>query len=65
MSEAKKNLHSKELFYESLHKSLHNYLKAKLHIETSEFSKEKIQDLFKQYRFQALCSSKEMLDQQE
>lgn len=46
LSEAKKNLHSKELFYESLHKSLHNYLKAKLSIETSEFSKEKIRGLF-------------------
>ncbi|NQY05752.1 MAG: protein BatD, partial [Flavobacteriaceae bacterium] len=45
LSEAKKNLGQKELFYESLHKSLHNYLKAKLHIETSEFSKEKIDQL--------------------
>jgi hypothetical protein len=26
----------------ALEKSLHNYLKAKLHIETTEFSKEKI-----------------------
>ena len=29
----------------ALEKALHNYLKAKLHIETSEFTKEKIQDL--------------------
>lgn len=46
LSEAKKNLHSKELFYESLHKSLHNYLKAKLGLETSEFSKDKIKNVF-------------------
>jgi hypothetical protein len=46
LSEAKKNLNNKDAFYESLHKSLHNYLKAKLQIETSEFSKEKITALF-------------------
>ncbi|MFD0963188.1 BatD family protein [Pseudofulvibacter geojedonensis] len=46
LSDAKKNLHSKDLFYESLHKSLHNYLKAKLGIETSEFSKDKIKNIF-------------------
>lgn len=48
LSEAKKNLNNKDAFYESLHKSLHNYLKAKLQIETTEFSKEKIGLLFKQ-----------------
>jgi hypothetical protein len=46
LSESKKNLNNKAAFYESLHKSLHNYLKAKLQIETSEFSKEKITALF-------------------
>ena len=46
LSEAKRNLNDKDLFYESLHKSLHNYLKAKLQVETSEFSKEKISDIF-------------------
>ena len=46
LSESKKNLNNKDAFYESLHKSLHNYLKAKLQIETSEFSKEKITALF-------------------
>ncbi|NER14338.1 protein BatD [Leptobacterium flavescens] len=45
LSEAKKAIGKKELFYESLERALHNYLKAKLHIETSEFSKEKISDL--------------------
>jgi type III secretory pathway component EscR len=46
LSEAKKNLNNKDAFYESLQKSLHNYLKAKLQIETTEFSKEKITQLF-------------------
>ena len=46
LSEAKKNLNNKDAFYESLHKSLHNYLKAKLQIETAEFSKEKITSVF-------------------
>jgi len=45
LSEAKKAIGKKEAFYESLERALHNYLKAKLHIETSEFSKEKITDL--------------------
>ena len=46
LSDAKKNLNDKSNFYESLHKSLHNYLKAKLQIETSEFSTEKIASIF-------------------
>lgn len=46
LSEAKKNLNNKDQFYESLHKSLHNYLKAKLQVETSEFSKDKIASIF-------------------
>lgn len=46
LSEAKKNLNNKDAFYESLHKSLHNYLKAKLQIETAEFSKDKITAVF-------------------
>jgi hypothetical protein len=46
LSESKKNLDNKEQFYESLHKSLHNYLKAKLQVETSEFSKDKIAATF-------------------
>ena len=45
LSAAKKNLGHKEEFYVALEKALHNYLKAKLKIETSEFSKEKITDL--------------------
>ncbi|TWO33840.1 protein BatD [Seonamhaeicola sediminis] len=44
---AKKSLGQKELFYIALEKALHNYLKAKLHIETSEFSKDRITQLLK------------------
>lgn len=39
---AKKALGDKKAFYVAMEKGLHNYLKAKLHLETSEFSKEKI-----------------------
>ena len=42
LSTAKKALGNKESFYIALEKGLHNYLKAKLKIETSEFSKDKI-----------------------
>ena len=45
LSEAKKVLGNKEAFYIALEKALHNYLKAKLHIETSDFSKDKISNL--------------------
>ena len=45
LSEAKKNIANKELFYIALEKSLHNFLKAKLHIETSEMSKERIREI--------------------
>lgn len=47
LSEAKKTLGNKESFYNALERALHNYLKAKLKIETSEFSKDKIQELLK------------------
>lgn len=45
LSAAKKALGDKEAFYIALEKGLHNYLKAKLKIETSEFSKDKIATL--------------------
>ncbi|WP_179375332.1 BatD family protein [Winogradskyella wichelsiae] len=45
LTEAKKALGQKESFYLALEKALHNYLKAKLNIETSDFNKEKIEDL--------------------
>lgn len=45
LSEAKKQLGKKEAFYVALEKALHNFLKAKLLIETSEISKEKIAEI--------------------
>ncbi|RKS94938.1 oxygen tolerance protein BatD [Flavobacterium limicola] len=45
LSEAKKQINNKELFYIALEKAMHNFLKAKLHIETSEMSKNNIQEL--------------------
>ena len=42
LSEAQKQLGKREAFYESLERALHNYLKAKLGIETTDISKEKI-----------------------
>ncbi|MFT5215098.1 MAG: hypothetical protein ACI83H_000205 [Glaciecola sp.] len=45
LKEAQKTLGDKEQFYNALERALHNYLKAKLNIETSDFSKEKIQEL--------------------
>ena len=48
LSKAKKELGNKEAFYIALEKALHNYLKAKLKIETSEFSKDKISTLLSQ-----------------
>ena len=45
LGESKKSLGNKESFYVALEKALHNYLKAKLRIETSDLSKEKISSL--------------------
>jgi hypothetical protein len=45
LSEAKKQINNKEPFYVALEKAMHNFLKAKLHIETSEMSKSNIQEL--------------------
>ena len=45
LSEAKKSLGQKEQFYNALERALHNYLKSKLRLETSEFNKEKIEEL--------------------
>ncbi|QLE01333.1 protein BatD [Galbibacter sp. BG1] len=53
LSEAKRNLGNKEAFYESLERALHNYLKAKLKIVTSEFSKEKISELLRSKNVEA------------
>ena len=45
LSSAKKAFHDQVIFYEALERALHNYLKAKLKIETTEMSKEKIERL--------------------
>ena len=45
LSQAKKQLGKKEAFYVALEKALHNYLKAKLQVETSDISKEKIAEI--------------------
>lgn len=45
LSQARKELGKKEAFYIALEKALHNYLKAKLHVETSEISIEKIAEI--------------------
>ncbi len=43
--EAKKNIGDQTAFYLTLERALHNYLKAKLHIQTREMSKERIVEL--------------------
>ncbi|MCL9805925.1 BatD family protein [Flavobacterium amniphilum] len=45
LSEAQKQLANKEPFYIALERALHNFLKAKLHLETFEMSKDKIKEL--------------------
>ncbi|WP_196895532.1 BatD family protein [Aureivirga marina] len=47
LSEAKKQLGKKEEFYIALEKALHNFLKAKLQVETTDISKEKIAEILK------------------
>jgi len=42
---AKKTIGEKDLFYEALERALHNFLKAKLNIETTDLNKEKIRGL--------------------
>ena len=45
LGSAKKTFHDQVAFYEALERALHNYLKAKLKIETTELSKDKIERL--------------------
>ncbi len=45
LSEAKNQINNKEPFYIALEKAMHNFLKAKLNIETSEMSKDKIREI--------------------
>ncbi len=48
LSEAKRNLGDQKEFYLSLERSMHNYLKAKLNIQTSEMSKDRIDALLRE-----------------
>jgi len=52
LSEAKKNLGDQKEFYIAMERALHNYLKAKLNIETSDMSKDRIQRLLKEREVQ-------------
>ena len=45
LSEAKNRVENKEAFYIALEKAMHNFLKAKLHIETTDMSKDKISEI--------------------
>ncbi len=45
LSEAQKQINNKEAFYVALEKAMHNFLKAKLNIETSEMSKDNITEI--------------------
>ena len=45
LSQAKKQINTKEQFYIALEKAMHNFLKAKLNIETTEMSKVNIESL--------------------
>jgi hypothetical protein len=45
LSEAQKQINNKEPFYIALEKAMHNFLKAKLNIETSEMSKDNIREI--------------------
>jgi hypothetical protein len=64
LSKAKKELGNKETFYIALEKALHNYLKAKLYLETSELSKERIAELLTQKGVQSdqIKSFEELLE---
>lgn len=54
LSEAKRNIQNPVAFYESLERALHNYLKAKLNIETSEMEKINISNLLLERNVEAL-----------
>ena len=45
LSEAQKQIGNKEAFYVAMERALHNFLKAKLNIETSEMSSDNIKEL--------------------
>ncbi len=61
LSQAKKKLGKKEAFYIALEKALHNFLKAKLNIETTDISKEKITEIL-QDRKVDIATIKDFID---
>ncbi|KQC32432.1 BatD protein [Nonlabens sp. YIK11] len=52
LSEARRNIGNAELFYESLERALHNFLKSKLKITTAEMTKQRVDELLQQRRVQ-------------
>ncbi len=48
LSKAKNALGNKDAFYVALEKALHNYLRAKLHLQTAEMSKDRIAEILKE-----------------
>ena len=52
LSEAKKSLGDQKEFYIAMERALHNYLKAKLNIQTSDMSKDRIKRLLKEREVQ-------------
>lgn len=61
LSKAKKQLGNQEEFYVALEKALHNFLKAKLHIETSDIAKEKISEILQNKKVD-ISTIKEFID---
>ncbi|PQJ31564.1 BatD protein [Nonlabens arenilitoris] len=61
LSAAKKNLGNHDQFYISLEKSLHNYLKSKLNIQTAEMSKDRVSELLL-HRGATIETSKEFIE---
>jgi len=57
LSEAKKQIKNKEAFYIALEKALHNFLKAKLHIETADSSQDKIAELLENHKVNEITTT--------
>jgi len=64
LSQAKKHINNKEAFYVALEKALHNFLKAKLHIETADSSQDKIAELLRNHQVteESITDLKSVLD---
>src|SRR5699024_8066393 len=48
LSEAKKTMGDQKAYYDALERALHNYLRAKLNLQTAEMNKERIEELLVQ-----------------